>query len=139
MSEELGVGIGVIHKRGEKHSAIGGQRAARPPEMQRGGVDKANGFFARGLGVDILHRQCDFNEFLAVWGHLFLRDVGFFAADRRAARSLCLAVLDEVYLIVQQPAAQLEQLRNQTFGQDAFDAGFRGDVFQFGQGVLPNF
>nr|WP_315360317.1 hypothetical protein [Neisseria bacilliformis] len=45
---------GVVHHLGENHGAGGGQRAARPPKVQRAGMPVADGFFAGGGGVDVV-------------------------------------------------------------------------------------
>jgi len=57
----------VIDDRSKKDGPAGGQRAARPPEVQGGGVAMSDGLLACRGRVDGLQRQCDLDELLMVW------------------------------------------------------------------------
>ncbi len=54
---------GVVDHLRKDHRPRRRQRAARPPQVQGAGVAVADGFFARGGGVDGVQRQGDFDEF----------------------------------------------------------------------------
>ena len=56
------VRVRIGDERGEEHGAGGSQRAARPPEVERGGVTVTDGLFACGSLVDGVEGQCDLNE-----------------------------------------------------------------------------
>jgi len=57
-------------KRGGQSSWAGsGQRAARPPDVQRGDVTMADGLLPASVGADLLYGQIDFDEALGVGGH----------------------------------------------------------------------
>jgi hypothetical protein len=51
----------------------GGQRPARPPDVQRGDVTVADGLLPAGVGADALDGQIDFDEALGVirWSHYY--------------------------------------------------------------------
>jgi hypothetical protein len=66
--EEIGPGTGVVHHLGEDDGAGGRERAAGPPEVERGGVAVADGLLARRGHVDRLQRQGDFDQLLTM-GH----------------------------------------------------------------------
>ena len=54
---------GVVHHLREDDGTRCRQRPPRPPQVQGAGVAVADGFFARGGGVDVIKRQGDFDEF----------------------------------------------------------------------------
>ena len=61
---------GVVDQLGEEHGPRRGQRAPRPPEVQRAGVAVADGFLAGGGSVYFVEGQGDFDQFLAGFGLL---------------------------------------------------------------------
>ena len=55
--EAIGMRGRVVDELGEQHGAGGGERPARPPQVQRRRVAVADRLLARGLPVDRLQRQ----------------------------------------------------------------------------------
>ena len=53
----------VVHQRGEEHRTACGERAARPPEMQRARVAMADRLLAGRCCIDRLQREGNFDEF----------------------------------------------------------------------------
>ena len=60
--ELVRVGGRIVDELGEQHRAAGGERAARPPQVQGGGVAVADGLLAGGLAVDVFQGQGDLDE-----------------------------------------------------------------------------
>jgi hypothetical protein len=74
--------VGVVDQRGEQHGAAGGQRAARPPQVQRRGVAVADRLLAGGGGVDRVEWQSDLDQFLGGHGSTFIKQSVSGLADR---------------------------------------------------------
>ena len=53
---------GIGPQRGADHGTAGGQRSARPPDVQRADVPVADRLLAPGVGRDALDGQIDFDE-----------------------------------------------------------------------------
>jgi len=51
------------------HRPAGGQRAPRPPDVQRGDVAVADGLIPAGVGADALEGQIDLDEALGEPAH----------------------------------------------------------------------
>ena len=56
----------IVNQRSKQDGAAGCQRPARPSQMKRRGVAVADGLLTGGLGVDLIQRQGDLYELLAV-------------------------------------------------------------------------
>jgi len=66
---EFGRRVGIVHEGSKDDGAAGGQRSARPPQVQGAGVAVADGFLAGAGFVDGFEGEGDLDEFFAV-GHM---------------------------------------------------------------------
>ena len=54
---------GIVHKLSEEHCPRSRERSPRPPEMQSAGMAVADGLLSRCRHIDLVERQCHFDEF----------------------------------------------------------------------------
>ncbi len=88
--EPIGMRRRVVDELGEQHGAGGGERAARPPQVQRRGVAVADRLLARGLPVDRLQRQRHLDQLALRCAHGIVLSIGrhrLRTAPGRAPRS----------------------------------------------------
>jgi hypothetical protein len=61
------------------HGPAGGQRPARPPDMQSRDMAVANGLLPAGMLADLLYGEVNFDEALGVWDHKVLSHLALFS------------------------------------------------------------
>jgi hypothetical protein len=69
VGEFFGHGGRVVDELREDHRPAGGERPARPPQVQRARVAVADRLLACARLVDGIERQPDLDELAAGWGH----------------------------------------------------------------------